>query len=180
MKTKISLLLTCVFAFVLLTSEDGCNSQNPSGVQHDEQQQVEENQKRLMTETEIPTLTKSLERINIKKRIQLFEDENKVSYIYLISFGRVMSFYTIKGKVTSGKKRLTTDEKIICNDTYESGNYSVVESPSLDGTYGESDSYVYFWTTDDTYVQWSGDYLMCDKPLKFSTQPELIYDITKK
>lgn len=176
---KITLLLTCAVAFIMLTSADGCEKV-PAGVQGQEQQQVEANQKRLMTETEIPILTSSLDRKNISKRLLLFEDENKVSYIYLISFGKVMAFYTIKGKVTSGNKRLTTNEKIIENSSYESGNYSTVESPSLDGTYGSSSDYIFFWTTSGTYVQWSDDYMLCDQPMKLSTQPELIYDLTKK
>jgi hypothetical protein len=162
--------------FILCTSEDGCEGQ-PPGVQGQEQQTVEDNQQRLMTETPVPILQKSLERMAIKKRLQLFEDENKVSYIYLISFGKVMAFYTIKGKVTSGNKRLTTNQKIITNSTYNAGAYSVVESPSLDGTYGSSGDYIFFWTTDDTYVQWDDTYMLVDKPLKMATQPELIREI---
>lgn len=171
---KLQLFLLACCAFMMLTNEDSCT---PTNTQSVEEQKVEENQKRLTAETDIPVLTKSLERKAISKRLVMFEDENKVSYIYLISFGKVMAFYTIKGKVTSGTKRLTTNEKIVQNDNYQAGNYSVVESPSLDGTYGGSDAYVFFWTTDDTYVQWNGEYMVCDKPLKLATQPELIREI---
>lgn len=160
----------------MLMSADECNTR-PSGIQDQEQMKVEENQKRLMAETDIPVLGKSLDRKNIVKKLNIFEDENKVTYIYLISFGKVMAFYAVKGKVTSSNKRLTTTDKIICNSGYESGDYSVVENPGLDGTYGSSDPYIFFWTTDDTYIQWNGEYMMCDKPLKMATQPELIREI---
>lgn len=171
---KLQLFLLGCVTFFMLTNEDSCT---PSSTQSVEEQKVEANQKRLTAETDIPVLTKSLERQNIVKRLQMFEDENKVSYIYLMSFGKVMAFYTIKGKVTSGTKRLTTNEKIVCNENYQTGNYSVVEQASLDGTYGGSDAYVFFWTTDNIYIQWNGEYMLCDKPLKMSTQPELVREI---
>lgn len=173
---KLQLFFLACCAFMMLTNEDSCNTTT----QNIEEQKVEENQKRLTAETDIPVLTRSLERKAISKRLVMFEDENKVSYIYLISFGKVMAFYTIKGKVTSGTKRLTTNQKIVCNDNYQAGNYSVVESPSLDGTYGGSDAYVFFWTTSDVYVQWNGEYMVCDQPLKLSTQPELVQMISNK
>lgn len=175
MKQLQFLLLGCI-TFLLLASADSCTPQPTS--QSIEQDKVEANQQRLMNESEIPVLTKSLDRKDIIKRLKLFEDENKVSYIYLISFGKVMAFYTIKGKVTSGSKRLTTNQKLVNGDGGEHYADFVMEAPGLDGTYGASDSYVFFWTTDDTYVQWNDSYMVCDKPLKMTTTPELIYNIT--
>lgn len=171
---KATLFILGLCAFIFLTSADGCENTNTQSV---EQKKVEENQKRLMAETEVPTLTKSLERKAISKRLVMFEDENKVSYIYLVSYGRVMAFYTIKGKVTSGNKRLTTNEQLVSADGGQYNQDIVLEAPSLDGTYGGSDAYVFFWTTDDTYVQWNGEYMICDKPLKLTTAPELVREI---
>jgi hypothetical protein len=175
MKQLQFLLLGCI-TFLLLASADSCSPAPTS--QTIEQGKVEANQQRLMTETEIPILKTSLERKAISKRLTLFEDENKVSYIYLISFGKVMAFYAVKGKVTSGSKRMTTNEKLVYGDGGEWDADFVMEAPSLDGTYGPSDSYVFFWTTDGTYVQWSDTYMLCDKPLKMATTPELIYNVT--
>lgn len=176
---KLLFILLCGCTFILLTSEDSCNS-HPNTVQNQEEAQIEDNQTKLMNETPIPVLGKSLERKAIVKRLNMFEDENKVSYIYLISFGKIMAFYTVKGKVTSGSKRLTTNEKLVSADLGEHYGSIKVEAPSLDGTYGGSSDYIFFWTTDDTYIQWNDAYMLCDKPLKMSAQPELIYDITPK
>ncbi len=165
---------------VIALMASGCNVTESSSVQESEQNTVESNQQRMTNAVPVPQLKESLERQNISKRLQLFDANDKVSYIYLVNFGKVMAFYTIKGKVTSSSKRLTTNQKIIQNESYETGNYSVVESPSLDGAYGTSDEYVFFWTTDGTYVQWSGDYMLADTPLKLTQQPELIQDITKR
>lgn len=136
-------------------------------------QQSEDNLAKLSQQVPVPKIDNSLERANISKRIVLFSDPNKISYVYLVSYGKVMAFYAIKGKVTSGSKRLTASQQIIENSNYQQGSYSTIDAPELDGTYGSSAPYVYFWTTSGTYVQWSGDYMLADTPLQLSTPPEL-------
>lgn len=155
-----------------------CGNQQTSRKQAEEAK-VENNMKRLEASEAIPVLTTSLERRNIKARLLNFEDINKVSYIYLISFGKVMAFYTVKGKVSSGGKRLTSAQTLIRGDQGEHYGDFVMEAPELDGTYGSSAEYIYFWTTDGTYIQWSDQYMMSDKPLKMTTQPELMRIIDK-
>ena len=156
--------------------EPSCD--DTSNLQQNEQEKVSINQYKMETVTPIPSLEKSLERENIKKRLELWNNDNKESYIYLISFGRVMAFYVVKGKITSGNKRLTSTERFVggkdCGDSYCD---MLIESPELDGTYGSSNPYIYFWTTDGAYVQWNGEYMLSDQPLKLSTQPELIRTI---
>lgn len=141
--------------------------------QYTEQQAVTNAINKLSIAAPIPQLNDSLERKNISKRLTTFSDPNKVSYIYLVNFGRVMSFYTIKGKVTSGSKRLTSTQRFVSCDTGEYDGDCQTESPELDGTYGTSAPYIYFWTTDNVYVQWSGDYMLVDQPLQLTSQPEL-------
>lgn len=148
-----------------------------TGQQRAEQRSVAENQQIMETAVGLPQLQSSLERANIKRRLELFSDESKVSYIYLISFGKVMTFYTVKGKITSGGKRLTATERLVDGGgSYEQNNL-IVESPELDGTYGSSAPYIFFWTTDGVYVQWNGEYMLADQPLKLTTQPELVRQI---
>lgn len=171
-----------VLAFVLVLFGNGCDMQSNTT----ETEAVQENQKKLTVAVPIPELNNSLERVNISKRLQSFDDPNKVSYIYLVDYGRVMAFYTIKGKVTSGGKRLTRQSVTVDGDGNvaevgkdvfdQSGSYTV-EQPELDGTYGSSAPYIFFWTTEGAYVQWSGDYMLVDQPLKLTSQPELIREI---
>lgn len=147
-------------------------------------QTVSNNQKKMETAVPLPQLQSSLERQNISKRLQLFSDETKVSYIYLISYGKVMAFYTVKGKITSGSKRLTSSQLLVdsCGNLIQPGvdqpcgttAGTAVSAPELDGTFGDSSPYIFFWTTDGTYVQWNGEYMMADQPLQLSTQPELV------
>lgn len=130
---------------------------------------------RLTNATPIPRLESSLERTNISKRLTTFSDPSKVSYIYLVSFGKVMAFYTVKGKVTSGSKRLTASDQLIDNK-YTQDQY-VTQAPELDGTYGSSADYIFFWTTDGVYVQWNGEYMQADQPLQLTTAPELVRSV---
>lgn len=143
-----------------------------------EAQQVADNQAKLDTAVPLPKLDNSLERTNISKRLSLYNDPAKISYIYLTSYGRVMAFYAVKGKVTSGNKRLTSPQKQVGADWCSQGNCDlIIEAPELDGTYGSSNPYIYFWTTEGAYVQWNGEYMLSDQPLKLTTTPELVREI---
>ncbi len=146
---------------------------------------VQDIQKKLENAVPIPQLENSLERTNISNRLKLYSDPAKISYIYLTSYGKVMAFYTVKGKVTSGAKRMTPQTLAVdgCGgiagvgiDNQCTGSYQV-EQPELDGTYGASNPYIYFWTTENAYVQWNGEYMLSDQPLKLTTTPELVRDI---
>lgn len=185
----IGILLSVVLAIFGKTKQaDACGWFSDCTSATSDTQKVADTQKALSVSVPLPTLSNSLERTNISKRLTTFDDPAKVSYIYLTSYGKVMAFYTVKGKVTSGNKRLTNPQRAIndCGtlinlDGGDSWNCTqntiTVDSPELDGTYGSSSSYIFFWTTDGTYVQWSGEYMLSDQPLKLSTTPELVRNI---
>jgi hypothetical protein len=184
MKNKRWLLALIPIAAIALMA-DSCDSQSPNADatqnQQQEQQTVVNNQVKLQQVEPVPVLSDSLERKNIITRLNTFNDPNKVSYIYLISYGKVMSFYTIKGKVTSGNKRLTSTDQIVDDgDPSTSDTKKVVEAPELDGTYGNSNPYIFFWTTSGVYVQWSGDYMLVDQPLQLSTPPDMVMSVPSK
>ncbi len=119
----------------------------------------------------IPQITYSNTRAAVIKRIERWNDPNKVSYIYLVNYGRVMAFYTVKGSVESKKSYLSPTMKPLSG--YSST--PVVDAPDVDGTYGDNADSIFFFNSDDVYVEWSGDYLWVDQPLQFVTQPELVY-----
>lgn len=182
----IFLLLVSVLGTLGVTKVFACGGWFESSCGTDVQK-VQDNQARMQQAVPLPALNSSLERKNIKKRLESFSDENKVSYIYLVSYGRVMAFYTVKGKITSGSKRLTSGQLLAdsCGSLIQPGQDTpcgqnpgaVIQAPELDGTYGDSAPYIYFWTTDGIYVQWNGEYMMADQPLKITTQPELVREV---
>ncbi len=69
------------------------------------------------------------------------------------------------GKVSSRNSYLTPD-----SEYYEySGGESRVKNEWLadvDGTYGENDSGIFFFTPDGKYIEWTGDYLYSDIPFE--------------
>lgn len=181
---------------VLLLIGAGCEvvesaPAQPSTYQSDSQK-VEATQQRVQTAVPIPDIKTSAERKNIAARAKLFDDENKISYIYLVNYGKVMTFYTVRGKVSSLNSYMAPIDKLVygdgtpCNRNVSDGYggaadswepcYSV-SSVDIDGAYGENADGVFFFTADGAYVEWKGDYMMSDQPLKLTTQPELIREI---
>ena len=136
-------------------------------------------QKDLVNSVPVPNITTSSERANVAKRAEIFNNEGKISYIYLVNYGRVMAFFTVKGKVSSLQSYMLPEQRLIRGngekcDSYSSPNCFVVDAPDIDGTYGANVEGVFFFTTEGAYVEWKGDYMMSDQPLRLTTQPELI------
>lgn len=145
---------------------------------------LENNQAKLVTAVPLPQLDNSLERQNISRRATLFDSPDKLSYIYLLSYGKVMAFYTVKGKVSSLNSFMSPQEQIVlgngspCKEGFT--NYPdcyVTSAPDIDGSYGQNVDGIFFFTTEGAYVEWKGDYMMSDQPLQLSTQPELVRTI---
>lgn len=141
-------------------------------------------QKDLVAAVPVPQLQNSLERENVSKRAQIFNTPDKISYIYFISYGKVMSFFTVRGKVSSLRSYMTPEEKLVygngttCDQTWsDSPDCYVVGAADIDGTYGENVEGIFFFTTEGAYVEWKGDYMMSDQPLKLTTQPELVRQV---
>lgn len=138
---------------------------------------TESNQVKLLTANPPPSLDRSLERENLINRLELLNNQNKIFYVYLVSYGKVMAEYTAKGKVSSVNSKLTTQEQIVEDPhSYYRENQQgvVVESPDLDGSYGTNGDGIFFFTTDGAYVEWSGEYFVSDFPLSLSTPPVLV------
>lgn len=125
------------------------------------------------------TLKWSLERHNINKRNQRWNDPNKISYIYLLSdYGTIIAYFPIKGKVSSVNSKLTTNMQVVADYWHNgSGPTGTVESPSMDGSYGTNGDGIFFYLTDDTYMEWAGKYLLCDNYVKITQKPILTYKL---
>lgn len=128
-----------------------------------EQILTEINQRHLMNVQPPMRINWSLERDNINRRTKLWNDKNKISYIYLLQRGAVVGFYSIKGKVSSVNSTVTNP-----NMVYEG---TTLDSPAEDGSYGTNGDAVFFFTSDGSYVEWNGEYLLTDRPMKLNVQP---------
>jgi hypothetical protein len=125
------------------------------------------------------TFTENAEIDNIKKRLELTANPGLLGYVVLLNeMGQPIMYTAVKGKITSGGKRLTEPDRI---QDYGYGQHggSVVRSASSDeGTYGSSGEYVFFWTPGGQYIQWNGKFLYSDKPFRLTTEP-LVLDVNK-
>jgi hypothetical protein len=91
--------------------------------------------------------------------------------VYLLSLGKVLGYYTIKGKVSSTQSQMTTDQ--LLEDGGCTGcSWSVVNATGDDGSYGPNEDGVFFFTTEGAMVTTSLDYIVSDQPIAFDV-PEL-------
>ena len=120
---------------------------------------------------------------NIKNRVELTSKPGLLGYVILFNeSGQPIMYEGVRGKITSGSKRLTAPDRTqqIGTGGQNGGQHSVVrQSPSDEGTYGSSNPYIFYWNTDGVYRQWSGHYLYSTQPMRLSIQP-LVVNIEEK
>ena len=133
----------------------------------------------------------SLERYNLIKRAYWVNGQREkalalpsavdrpLGYIVLFTdAGAPVGRFVVDGKVSSLNSFLTPDSEFYeKDDTYRSGETKT--SPSVedfsnkwladvDGSYGENDAGIFFFTTDSRYIEWSGTYLYSDIPFEIA------------
>ena len=84
--------------------------------------------------------------------------EKPLGYIVLFSGNAVVGNFVVDGKVSSLNSYLTPD-----SERYES-DHENDWLPDVDGSYGENDSGIFFFTVDGKYIEWTGVYLYSDIP----------------
>lgn len=172
------LVLCFIFAFV------GCTEYTPPAPSSHEvgQKATEEAVKELVENDVLPQVTKSLERENIKKRIDFINQPDKIGYLYLVSdSGQLIKEVQVLGKVSSLNSYLTPMEEVkkVDADLGEYyGDYVItVQAPDLDGTYGENSDGIFWFTPDGIYQEWSGMYFYSSERMTFTTQPLLVEQV---
>lgn len=194
-KTMAKKLLALGLLPVALLVLSGCSDgiQAVTNSYGNDMEKLEETQAKLQRSQPVPEINNSQTRKSIAERAKLFDSENKTTYIYLVSFGKVMAFYPVRGQVVSLRSYLTPVENIVnsrgvnCRTAARSSNNEpscgvdggqVVSAPDIDGTYGDNVDGIFFFTADTgAYVEWKGDYMVSDQPLHLATQPELVREI---
>ena len=106
-------------------------------------------------------LKDSLERRNLKERLLRTNKPNQQGFVYLMSFGKIIGYYPVKGKVSSTQSQMTTDSLVI--DRTEGD--VVVNAPGDDGSYGPNEEGIFFFTTEGQMVTTNLDYIWSDNPI---------------
>lgn len=94
--------------------------------------------------------------------------EKPMGYIVLFTDnGSVVGRFTVDGKVSSLNSYLTPDSEYY---EHSGGNYSTYNHwlSDVDGSYGENDAGIFFFTPEGKYIEWTGTYLYSDIPFEIS------------
>lgn len=89
------------------------------------------------------------------------EIEKPLGYIVLFAdSGAVVGSFIVDGKVSSLNSFLTPD-----SEYYSTGTNFNDWLADVDGSYGQNDTGIFFFTPDGKYIEWTGTYLYSDIPL---------------
>lgn len=104
------------------------------------------------------------------------EIEKPLGYIVLFSGNATVGSFVVDGKVSSLNSFLTPDSEYY---EYSAGDYSARNRwlADVDGSYGENDSGIFFFTPDGKYIEWTGDYLYSDIPFVVDA-PMVRYEVS--
>ena len=96
------------------------------------------------------------------------EVEKPLGYVVLFTeSGAVVGSFVVDGKVSSLNSYLTPDSEVyetvgekLYGDYNDENNWIA----DVDGSYGENDAGIFFFTPDGKYIEWTGIYLYSDIP----------------
>ncbi len=162
MKKTISIVLLVLATMLMMT---GCDIPESDA---DRQRQVANQlEKSQQTPTDIDY---SLERYNLIRRAYWVNGQREkalslecpvqkpLGYIVLLTDnGAILGNFIVDGKVTSLNSFLTPDSEFV-------GSGKVLAD--VDGSYGENDAGIFFFTPDGKYLEWTGTYLYSDIPFE--------------
>lgn len=168
---KVLAILAIVAIIFTVTA---CTSKTTAG-SHNDTQNTKKIADRLQTNQPTPTdIDYSLERYNLIRRTYWVngqrekanalpcEVEKPLGYIVLFTDnGGVIGSFIVDGKVSSLNSFLTPD-----SEYYANGDYKNRWISDVDGSYGENDSGIFFFTTDGKYIEFTGTYLYSDIPFE--------------
>ncbi len=174
-------LVVALFVVLLFV---GCDMSVPPPTAIQEGQATkDQNLDNVLRSVPIPIVQTAQERKNVAKRVERFDVENKLGYVYVFCPGvGPIGYYAIIGRVSSLNSFLVpqqriTDEMAFRNSdgTYSTrrvSGYYVMDDADLDGTYGTNHEGVFFFTDNDVYVEIpaSMPYMYSDQPLPLKVE----------
>jgi hypothetical protein len=181
MKKIIAALLTVVLCLAFAVGLTGCDVSAATSTAYNTQSDID-TQKEVAgnlasSQSTLSDIDYSLERHNLIRRAYWVNGqrekanalvspvEKPLGYIVLFSGNTVVGSFVVDGKVTSLNSFLTPSS---VDDVYggPKGGYTTLttEMADVDGSYGENDSGIFFFTPDGKYIEWTGSYLYSDIP----------------
>lgn len=115
--------------------------------------------------TPIPQVSYFQERRTIAKWTARWDKPNLPCYVYLVSYGNIIGYYVTDGKPSSTRSYLLPEENF---GYINNCHWERQQAADLDGTYGENNPGIRFFTAEGTAVEWGGSgasYIYSDAPL---------------
>lgn len=173
MKKIFILILTIA---VMLTMLAGCNEEKSGSSADIDRTQSTAN--KLQSNQPTPTdIDYSLERYNLTRRAYWVNGQREkanalpcavdkpLGYIVLFTeSGAVVGSFVVDGKVSSLNSFLTPDSEYYEKNTGATSTVTNKWLADVDGSYGENDAGIFFFTPDGKYLEWTGTYLYSDIP----------------
>lgn len=176
-------LILIVLSIMLVLSFVACEDLSATEKNKQDTKTVTET---LTSKQKTPTdINYSLERYNLIRRAYwvngqrekanalVCEIEKPLGYVILFSGNVAVGRFVVDGKVSSLNSYLSPDSdyyEIVSSSTYRNSWLA-----DVDGTYGENDSGIFFFTPDGRYIEWTGTYLYSDIPFEIS-DPVVVYE----
>ena len=194
---KKQFLFSClVFLLVLSLALCGCAADNSvplvSGTVQNTQDTKTVANKLTASQPTPKDIDYSLERYNLIRRAYwvngqrekantlICEIEKPLGYIVLFSGNAVVGKFVVDGKVSCLNSFLSPDSEYFELIGTGGGSYSEWKIndwlADVDGSYGENDAGIFFFTPDGKYVEYTGDYLYSDIPFEISN-PVVTYKV---
>lgn len=104
------------------------------------------------------------------------EVEKPLGYIVLFAGNTVVDRFVVDGKVSSLNSYLTPDSEYYELSYGGSGSRINEWLADVDGTYGENDNGIFFFTPNGNYIEWTGEYLYSDIPFEVES-PVVKYEV---
>ena len=180
---KIIAIIGMLTACLVIAAACDTNTTTTTGTKADTSAQINVADKLSANQPTPTDIEYSLERYNLIRRTYwvngqrekantlVCEIEKPLGYIVLFTGNTTVGRFVVDGKVSSLNSFLTPDseyyEKLVWSSS--SGSATNKWLADVDGSYGENDSGIFFFTPDGKYVEWSGDYLYSDIPFEIES-----------
>jgi len=189
MKKRIALVLVLVLMMFALCS---CDEYVATGTEADVAQTTKNAHGLAQRQPTPSDIEYSLERYNLIRRAYWVngmrekaitlpcEIDRPLGYIVLFAGNATVGSFVVDGKVSSLNSFLTPDSLFyeVAGD-YINGSsaYENEWLADVDGSYGENDNGIFFFTPDGKYVEWTGEYLYSDIPFVVDA-PVVRYEVS--
>lgn len=170
MKKFLSLILAATCLLCVMT---GCEEVPTSGTQQNINDTKEITNNLTQAQPTPTDINYSLERYNLIRRAYWVNGQREkanslvckvdkpLGYIVLFAGNTVVGKFIVDGKVSSLNSFLSPD--------YTEDHTINTELADVDGSYGENDFGIFFFTPDGKYVEWTGEYLFSDIPFEIDS-----------